>query len=483
MGLAVFFITGTHMFGYPSGQIVATCTTVIVTAKRDQKAFDCFAPLLERLDESWRIHYWYCMILYCIEAMFSQLRRVSKVFHNFFIWQLFESSWRLRYWRTDIIFAFTTCKISLGWLLAGRFWHFCSVHRASWQTALLLRASHPWSADSLGYCCPSSTLLREPPDSKHFEMPLLYFHFMLILKLSWGNFLIRDLDGKSAVAQTDRVPFGLKCFTPVLKDIRKIWSNVSHSMSLLAWKCVQPSVAYRTTWSMSEKSELICSQGDSFFGKSLTASDGSKWLCNEANGLFLPLVHPETKKQMFEEQCWECVFKGTVKGRKTPEISDVSETMVKSGTTRSTLAGCWRQRTSCTIPWITQTLLPSSSNPRHPIQPLWEMSSMPMIWRTVTSFSRMMTLHVSRLPRDWVCAFLWLAVSRFVWQLPTTQKVPSAESGATLRAPWLRALSQLFCCTKSWPITPWADAWGQAIILMLDGDTSDRSAGHPCQFN
>ena len=337
MGLAVFFITGTHMFGYPSGQIVAACTTVIVTAKRDQKAFDCFAPLLERLDESWRIHYWYCMILYCIEAMFSQLRRVSKVFHNFFIWQLFESSWRLRYWRTDIIFAFTTCKISLGWLLAGRFWHFCSVHRASWQTALLLRASHPWSADSLGYCCPSSTLLREPPDSKHFEMPLLYFHFMLILKLSWGNFLIRDLDGKSAVAQTDRVPFGLKCFTPVLKDIRKIWSNVSHSMSLLAWKCVQPSVAYRTTWSMSEKSELICSQGDSFFGKSLTASDGSKWLCNEANGLFLPLVHPETKKQMFEEQCWECVFKGTVKGRKTPEISDVSETMVKSGTTISAL--------------------------------------------------------------------------------------------------------------------------------------------------
>lgn len=150
---------------------------------------------------------------------------------------------------------------------------------------------------------------------------------------------------------------------------------------------------------------------------------------------------------------------------------------------RSTLAGCWRQRTSCTIPWITQTLLPSSSRPRHPIQPLWDMSSMPMIWRTVTSFSRMMTLHVSRLPRDWVCAFLWLAVSRFVWQLPTTQKVPSAESGATLRAPWLRALSQLFCCTKSWPITPWADAWGQAIILMLDGDTSDRSAGHPCQFN
>eukprot|EP00434_Breviolum_minutum_P014530 symbB.v1.2.012814.t1/scaffold884.1/size313170/26 len=117
----------------------------------------------------------------------------------------------------------------------------------------------------------------------------------------------------------------------------KIWSNLSHSMSLLAWKCVQPSVAYRTTWSMSAKSELICSQGDSFFGKSLTASDGSKWLCNEANGLFLPLVHPETKKQMFEEQCWECVFKGTVKGRKTPEISDVSETMVKSGTTISAL--------------------------------------------------------------------------------------------------------------------------------------------------
>ena len=168
-------------------------------------------------------------------------------------------------------------------------------------------------------------------------MPSLYFHFMLILKLSWGNFLIRDLDGKSAVAQTDRVPFLLKCFTPVLKDIRKIWSNVSHSMSLLAWKCVQPSVAYRTTWSMSEKSALICSQGDSFFGKSLTASDGSKWLCNEANGLFLPLVHPETKKQMFEEQCWECVFKGMVKGRKTPEISDVSETMVKSGTTISAL--------------------------------------------------------------------------------------------------------------------------------------------------
>ena len=40
------------MFGYPSGQIVATRTTAIVTARRDQKAFDCFAPLLERVDES-----------------------------------------------------------------------------------------------------------------------------------------------------------------------------------------------------------------------------------------------------------------------------------------------------------------------------------------------------------------------------------------------------------------------------------------------
>ena len=118
---------------------------------------------------------------------------------------------------------------------------------------------------------------------------------------------------------------------------------------------------------------------------------------------------------------------------------------------RSTLAGCWRQRTSCTIPWITQTLLPSCSRPRHPIQllPLWEMPWMPMIWRTVPSFSRMMTLHVNRLQRQSVCAFLWLAVSRFVRQLPAAQKVPSAESGATLRARWLRALSQLFCCTKS----------------------------------
>lgn len=158
------------------------------------------------------------LILYDIVLYRSHVLSIETCFQGvsqFLIWQWFESSRRLRYWRTDIIFAFTTCKISLGWLLAGRFWHFCSVHRASWQTALLLRASHPWSADSLGYCCPSSTLLRElPPDSKHFEMPSLYFHFMLILKLSWGNFWLEIWMGQVCCCTDWQSPLWAQVFYP-----------------------------------------------------------------------------------------------------------------------------------------------------------------------------------------------------------------------------------------------------------------------------
>lgn len=41
----------------------------------------------------------------------------------------------------------------------------------------------------------------------------------------------------------------------------------------LAFRCVQGSVAYRTSKAMAERSEAICSKGDTFFGKRLTAQE------------------------------------------------------------------------------------------------------------------------------------------------------------------------------------------------------------------
>lgn len=61
------------------------------------------------------------------------------------------------------------------------------------------------------------------------------------------------------------------------------------------------------------------------------------WLSNESNQLFLPMVHPEKKKEMFEEVYWECTFQGTVQARSSPEVSDTSETWVKTGQSISAL--------------------------------------------------------------------------------------------------------------------------------------------------
>ena len=102
---------------------------------------------------------------------------------------------------------------------------------------------------------------------------------------------------------------------------------------------------YCTSTSMSQNGGSIagCADGDTFFGKSVTAEDGSVtaedgslWLSNESNRLFLPLTHPQTKDPMFERVCWECA-NGNVMGRKTPNISDVSETRRKTGETISAL--------------------------------------------------------------------------------------------------------------------------------------------------
>ena len=97
---------------------------------------------------------------------------------------------------------------------------------------------------------------------------------------------------------------------------------------MLAWRCVaEPAigvtkVAYRTSTTLAEKSRRTCSEGETFFGKSVTGQDGSMWLSNESNGLFLPLLHPQTRTPMFEQVRWECIYNGTVLGRKTPNASD-----------------------------------------------------------------------------------------------------------------------------------------------------------------
>ena len=105
----------------------------------------------------------------------------------------------------------------------------------------------------------------------------------------------------------------------------------------LAFRCVEASVAYRTSKAMAEKSESVCSKGDAFFGKRLTAKDGSLWLSNESNALFLPLVHPKLNHRMFEEVHYTCTFKGTVQARSSPEVSDTSESWVKTGQSISAL--------------------------------------------------------------------------------------------------------------------------------------------------
>ena len=71
--------------------------------------------------------------------------------------------------------------------------------------------------------------------------------------------------------------------------------------------------------------------GDTFFGQSVTAPDGTLWLVNETNGLFLPLVQPETQTLLFEEVSWECLHNGTVRGRQTPNLPDMSETVIETG--------------------------------------------------------------------------------------------------------------------------------------------------------
>ena len=101
-----------------------------------------------------------------------------------------------------------------------------------------------------------------------------------------------------------------------------------------AWRHVAGAsitVAYRTSTTLTEKSGSTCSEGDTFVGQSVTAQDGTLWLVNETNGLFLPLVHPETQTLLFEEVSWECLHNGTVRGRQTPNLPDMSETVIETG--------------------------------------------------------------------------------------------------------------------------------------------------------
>ena len=70
--------------------------------------------------------------------------------------------------------------------------------------------------------------------------------------------------------------------TPVEALLQQVFPPMT-----LAFRCVQASITYRTFTAMAEKSKSVCSKGDTFFGKRLTAQDGSLWLSNESNGLFL----------------------------------------------------------------------------------------------------------------------------------------------------------------------------------------------------
>eukprot|EP00438_Fugacium_kawagutii_P035634 Skav213437 [mRNA] locus=scaffold2160:92874:93578:+ [translate_table: standard] len=104
----------------------------------------------------------------------------------------------------------------------------------------------------------------------------------------------------------------------------------------VAFRCVQASVGYRTSTVVADKgTSRVCMHGDTFFGKYVTATDGSLWLSDESNNLFLPLVHPEKNTEMFEEVHYTCTFAGTVEARSTPEISNTGEALsfvrVKNG--------------------------------------------------------------------------------------------------------------------------------------------------------
>ena len=116
------------------------------------------------------------------------------------------------------------------------------------------------------------------------------------------------------------------------KSVKKILGSATlhcnrffHPKMACAFRCLQASVFYRTSTAMKEKSEAVCRSGDTFFGKYLTEQeDGSQWLSNESNELFLPLVHPETKEKMFVEVRYRCTFDGALQARNSPEASDIS---------------------------------------------------------------------------------------------------------------------------------------------------------------
>eukprot|EP00438_Fugacium_kawagutii_P025412 Skav235448 [mRNA] locus=scaffold2206:232951:234133:- [translate_table: standard] len=102
-------------------------------------------------------------------------------------------------------------------------------------------------------------------------------------------------------------------------------------MILTAFRCIQDTVAHRTSMVMAEKSERMCFHGDTFFGRRVRATDGSLWLFVESNNLFLPLVHPKKKTPMFEEVHYTCTFSGRVQARNTPKLSDTCDIWVKKG--------------------------------------------------------------------------------------------------------------------------------------------------------
>eukprot|EP00438_Fugacium_kawagutii_P001211 Skav223407 [mRNA] locus=scaffold350:57259:76318:- [translate_table: standard] len=113
----------------------------------------------------------------------------------------------------------------------------------------------------------------------------------------------------------------------------------NRSIMTLAFRCIHAPVAYRTSMLTEEKGIGICSKGDTFFAKRVTANDGSLWLCNESKNLFLPLMHPKKKTEMFQEVHYTCT--GTVQARSTPEISNTSEAWVKKGQSISALPVLW----------------------------------------------------------------------------------------------------------------------------------------------
>mmetsp|Transcript_10541 Transcript_10541/g.11583 ORF Transcript_10541/g.11583 Transcript_10541/m.11583 type:complete len:272 (-) Transcript_10541:191-1006(-) len=106
---------------------------------------------------------------------------------------------------------------------------------------------------------------------------------------------------------------------------------MGNPIKLLAWRCLQPSVAYRSSPSMADIASAVCSKGDAFVGYEIEAPDGSMWLHDPVKQLYLPLVHPQGKHQMFEELWWNCTFEGKVQARKSPNMSDMAAQCVKHG--------------------------------------------------------------------------------------------------------------------------------------------------------